>query len=214
MKKLYAFLVVTAMVNPVLAEGDQIMNDSSVRRRGPHYFFTVGMGAMIGCEQCHVTGKTASFSSSTIHGLRFGKRLSLGAGLGFDAYENWKTMPLFGSASWDLFGKKSRAFVQLNYGYAGAWVNKSYKGNGFKNDKGGKMINPSVGYRFSGGDIRVSFSIGYKLQQAFANYEYPASYRYQPPCINCDFRAPASQSKKEVMTNMNRFVFDMTIGWK
>jgi hypothetical protein len=210
MKRLYALLLVIAVVQLGLAEGGQVANDSSVRRKGPRYFFGIGMGAMIGCEQCSATGKTASFSASTIHGLRLGRRLSLGAGLGFDAYENWKAMPLFGSASWDLFGNKNKVFVQLNYGYADAWINKSNRGYGFKNDRGGKLINPSVGYRISNGDLWVSFSAGYKRQQAFSNYEYP-SYAM---CPNCYFFNSNEPDKKEVRIDMNRFVLGMTIGWR
>ena len=183
--------------------------DTAALRKRINYFFTFGMGSMIGCNQCSGTGKVASFTTSTVHGFRIGKRLSLGAGIGFDSYENWKTLPLFGATTWDLFGKKNSVFLQLKYGYAYAWINNQAKEYGYKSDQGGKMVNPSLGYRISYGDMRLSFSLGYKFQRVFSNYEVPI----WNSCPYCAFVSLPSQ-KKEVRTDMNRFVFDMTIGWK
>ena len=165
---------------------------------------------MIGCEQCRATGKTASFTTSLVQGVRIGRKGSIGAGIGLDAYENWKTVPLFGSASWDLFGKRNKVFVQLDYGYAGAWINKDAQGYGYKKSEGGKMINPLLGYRIQSGNIRFSFSAGYKFQRVFSTYDYP-TYNIYPMYYAYPTLTPGT---KEIRTDMNRFVVGMAIGWK
>jgi len=209
MKKLFIFILVASIAGTACGAGGQVASDSSLKRSKVTYYFTFGMGAMIGCEQCHTTGKTASFTTSTVHGVRIGRKGSVGAGIGFDAYENWKTLPLFGSGSWDLFGKTNKVFVQLNYGYASAWINKDAQAYGHKRSEGGKMINPLLGYRIQSGKVRILFSLGYKFQRVLSAYEYPTFYRY---LVNDNF-APLPPSTKEIRTDMNRFVIGMAVGW-
>jgi hypothetical protein len=106
---------------------DTVQNDQQFT-----YFFNLQVGNLIGCTNCDV-GKEVTFTTSTTHGVIIGKKLRVGAGIGFDSYYNWQTMPLFGSASWDLFGTKNTnaVFLQANYGWAQAWQNKSARGYGF-----------------------------------------------------------------------------------
>jgi len=208
-KKIFILLLVTCLVRTGRA-ASLVGSDSSVRRSGVAYYFTFGMGAMIGCEQCRATGTTASFTTSLVQGVRIGRKGSIGAGIGFDAYENWKTVPLFGSASWDLFGKRNKVFVQLDYGYAGAWINKDAQGYGYKKSVGGKVIHPVLGYRIQSGNVRFSFSAGYKFQRVFSRYDYP-TYNIFPEY----YAYPAlSTGTKEIRTDMNRFVVGMAIGWR
>ena len=209
MKKLFIFLLVAFIVQTARGARSQVASDSSLKRSKVTYYFTFGMGAMIGCEQCHTTGKTASFTTSMVHGMRIG-RAAVGVGLGFDAYENWKTLPLFGSGSFDLFGKRNKVFVQLNYGYASAWVNKDVQAFGYKKSEGGKMIHPLLGYRIQSGNARILFSAGYKFQRVLSTYDYPTYYPYP----TYDSFAPLPPSTKEIRMDMNRFVISMAVGWK
>jgi len=209
LKKLFVILLVVSVVRTALAVEGTVPSDSSARKRKVSYFFAFGMGAMIGCEQCHATGTNASFSTSVVQGVRIGKG-SMGAGIGLDVYESRKTLPLFGSASWDLFGKKNKVYVQLNYGYAGAWVNKDAKAYGFKSSEGGKMLNPFLGYRIQSGNVRMLFSVGYKFQRVFSRYEYPVYYANP----TYDSFALLPPSTKEIRMDMNRFVVAMAIGWR
>ena len=190
--------------------GDQVASDTTLRKSNVTYYFMFGMGAMIGCEQCKTTGTTASFTTSMVHGVRIGRKGSVGVGIAFDAYENWKTLPLFGSASWDLFGKNNKVFVQLNYGYGSAWINKDdAKAYGYKRSTGGKMINPLLGYRIQSGNIRLLFSVGYKFQRVFSNFDYPTYYAYP---TYASFVPPPST--KVIRMDMSRFVIGMAVGWK
>jgi hypothetical protein len=117
---------------------------------------------------------------------------------------------VFGSASWDLFGKKNKVFVQMNYGYAGAWINKDMKDYGYKGSEGGKMINPLLGYRIQSGNVRLLFSLGYKVQRVFSRFDYPTYYAYP----TYDKFAPLPASTKEIRIDMNRFVVGMAVGWR
>src|SRR6218665_722584 len=82
----------------------------STRKKTNNYFFVVQTGALLGDK--------VTFSSSTIHGIKLSKRLRAGAGIGFNSYEDAQALPLFGSMSLDLFGKKNTVFVQMDYGWA------------------------------------------------------------------------------------------------
>ena len=207
LKKIFILLLlVTSLVRTGRA-ASTVGSDSSVRRSGVAYYFTFAMGAMIGCERCRATGKTASFTTSLVQGVRIGRKGSIGAGIGFDAYENWKTVPLFGTASWDLFGKTNKVFVQLDYGYAGAWINKDAQGYGYKKSEGGKVIHPLLGYRIQSGNVRFSFSAGYKFQRVFSSYDYP-TYNIFP-----EYYAYFTSGTK-IRMDMNRFVVGMAIGWR
>ena len=72
-----------------------------------YYFFNFLSGTLIGSSGMNDKG-LATFSFSTTHGVRLGNRLSVGAGVGFDSYLEWKAVPLFGSLSYDLLGKKNK----------------------------------------------------------------------------------------------------------
>ncbi len=207
MKKAFFICVVILLSKASWAEKKTDYTDSTTLKKKVSYFFTFGMGAMIGCNACQSTGNVANFTTSSVHGIQIGKRLSLGAGVGFDSYENWKTMPIFGSASFDLFGRKNKIFSQMNYGYSFAWINNGAKEYGYKNDRGGEMINPSLGYKIKAGTVRLSFSIGYKFQRVFSHYEYPQWLNYEISSVNIS-------NIKEIRTDMNRIVLGMTVGWK
>jgi hypothetical protein len=117
-------------------------------------------------------GKGSGLTLSTTHGIRI-KRLSLGAGVGVDSYFDWKTLPIFGSVSFD-FGKiKSNAlFLQFNAGYAEAWLIENddpwmpeYR------DYGGTMVSSMIGYRITKERFSLYMLAGHKFQRAHSSYE-------------------------------------------
>ena len=207
MKKLFIASLLALATLMECSAGSPAASDSTLRRNKPVYYFTFGMGGMIGCEQCKVNSPSINFTTSTVHGVRFGKG-SIGAGLGFDSYDNWKTVPLFGSASWDLFGKNNKVFVQLNYGYGMAWINKENRPFGSTDGRGGKMINPSIGYRMQSGNVKINFSMGYKFQRVFS------TYNYYYPYPTYDSFMPYPGTSTEIRRDMNRWVIGMAVGWK
>jgi len=172
------------------------------------YFFTIQSGALIGCKDCSFK-KEVSFSASTIHGVTIGRKLRIGAGIGFDTYQNWQTMPLFGSVSWDLFGNRNKNafFVQFNYGWAKAWAS-GLTNNYFQKIEGGRMVSTLAGYRVKYHDLRLSFGIGYKYQSVAASYQYP---RYYYDYIG---RFAADANSYRLQESMNRLSLTMIFGWK
>ena len=174
-----------------------------------HYFFNFLSGALVGGSGINEEGM-ATFTFSTVHGVRIGKRLSAGAGLGFDSYLGWKAMPLFGSLSYDLFGKRNKVFVQLNYGTA--WVSRIMTGYEYGNTShtGSKMFNPSLGYKISSGNLRLYIQAGYKIQKINMYAVYPGYYSYANRLI-----APTPNSSySNTELSMNRAYFSIGFGWK
>jgi hypothetical protein len=117
-------------------------------------------------------GKGSGLTLSTTHGIRI-KRFSLGAGVGFDSYFDWKTLPIFGSVTFD-FGKiKSNAlFLQFNAGYAEAWLiedNELWMPE--YRDYGGTMVSSMIGYRITKERFSLYMLAGHKFQRAHSSYE-------------------------------------------
>ncbi len=178
-------------------------------KRKSHYYFNFLSGTLIG--NSGINGEeSATYSFTTTHGVRLGNRLSVGVGLGFDSYWGWKAMPVFGSLSYDLLGKKNRLFVQLNYGKS--WVKKaeSQYEYGTTTYNGGGMINPSLGYKIVYHDLRLYILAGFKMQKVNMYTEYPGYYSYANRLI-----APTPNSSySNTELSMNRAYFSIGFGWK
>jgi hypothetical protein len=123
------------------------------------YFYTVHAGGLFEKD------KAPSLSVSTIHGMRH-KRLAAGLGIGYDAYTEWRSMPVFASLSYDLSGSRNQnaLFIQLNTGFSKAWIPEADGGEFNFHEKGGTMVHPLVGYRIRTEKFRLYFSAGYKFQ--------------------------------------------------
>jgi hypothetical protein len=198
---IFTFLLIGATYSQPMS------SDTLNRGKFISYYFNIQTGALIGCGDCKI-GKEVTFSTSTIHGIRVGKKLRVGAGLGFDSYPNWQTLPLFGSVSWDLAGKKNVIFTQLNYGWARAWKPFSEQEYGFKDANGGQTFSAMIGYRIRSGDIQVAVLAGYKFQLATAYYTYDY---YSWPSSFSNNETATLQTIKE---NMNRLAISLSVGWK
>ena len=104
-------------------------------------------------------------SLSTIHGIRH-KRFALGIGLGYDVYQEWRTLPLFGSLAYDFFRYRGNSFfIQLNGGYSKAWYSLADEDQFTYKEKGGIFLHPLVGYRIYTPKIDVYLTAGYKFQR-------------------------------------------------
>jgi hypothetical protein len=174
------------------------------------YFFTIQTGSLIGCKDCN-EGKEVSFTSSIIQGVSIGKKLRLGGGVGYDTYVDWQTVPIFVVASWDLFGNRNTnaLYFQFGYGWAKPWMNKISQEYGFKDVRGGSMINLQLGYRINYYNLRITFVAGTKLQQVSSYYEYPSYY----PSVTGRW-VPGEPGTKIIEEELMRIQFMMGIGWK
>ncbi|MBI1767546.1 MAG: hypothetical protein HY015_05740 [Bacteroidetes bacterium] len=175
------------------------------------YFFNIQAGSLIGCNDCS-KGKDVTFSFATTHGVAIGKKFRAGLAVGFDSYINWQTIPIYAVSSWDLIGNKNRnaLYLQMAYGWAHPWFIRNgsysyYTTDPFTDVSGGKMINPSIGYRIKYYNLKMALTLGYKFQRI--SYRTNV-YTY---CPECNF-APMQTS--EIIHDFNRIQVAMTVGWK
>ncbi len=170
--------------------------DVEVPKKKVTYFNTFLAGGLMGEE-----GKGTGVTLSTVHGVRL-KRAAFGAGIGFDSYFDWKTLPVFGSVSYDFGRIKSNAlFVQFNAGYSEAWlVREEDSWMPQYRDYGGTMIASSLGYRISKERYSLYLMVGHKFQRA--------NYSYEPEPWSSF--APVFRSRVE--EDMNRLVVQIGFG--
>lgn len=187
----------------------ELASDSAMVKKKAEYYFYFQSGMLVGCNECG-RGKEITFSSAMVHGIKLDKRLRLGIGVGFDSFYNYSTVPIFGSASWDLFSKKNAFFLQLNYGTPLKTSRYTpYDEYGYKSSSGGRMVNPAVGYRILYHHASIACMIGYKFQQINSRYEYQ-NYVWNPIT---DQYIPEPQVSIEAR-DLNRFMLSLSIGWK
>ncbi len=200
-------LLISTLITGVAAFAQHDAQDSLSKRK-IEYYFQFQSGALIGCTSCS-DGKQISFSGSTTHGIKIGRKLRVGAGVGLDSYFEWNTMPLFGSVSWDLIGKKNVLFVEMNYGGAlASWRPIDYQEYGFQKTNAGKMYSYGLGYRIRYEKIRISMVVGRKTQQITSYYEYPTYYWNNNNYIQGD------PSRKTIKNEMSRLQIWLAVGWK
>jgi hypothetical protein len=150
------------------------------------------------------TGKTLTSSSSLSGGVKV-KQMRVGAGLGFDSYPEWQTMPLYGTIAYDLSKNTQGFFIQFSYGHSFAWMQEN-EFNRPSKEKGGRMINPMIGYFLTTGSWRVGLSAGYKFQRVWARYDY----LYNP---SSSFW-PGYGNQTTVTQNIERVMISLTVGWR
>lgn len=118
-----------------------------------------------------LTGESATgFSLNHTVSYQFDRRLSVGIGGGVDNYykqDGYNIIPVFIEAKSFLLARNESPFVAIRGGYAFASNDEEI---GQITADGGWMINPTVGYRLSGGDFMVDLFIGVKIQKS--DYEY------------------------------------------
>ncbi len=185
----------------------QNLNADSIKQNKIEYYFQFQMGALVGCTFCN-QGKEISFSGSTTHGIKIGKRLRVGAGVGLDSYFNWNTVPAFGSVSWDFPGKRNALFFQFTYGKSlSAWPAQSRFEYGHQRTKAGEVYGFGVGYRIRYEKMRISFVLGSKSQLITSYYAYP-TYYWKNTYV------AGEPSTKIIKNELNRLAVWMAVGWK
>ena len=124
------------------------------------YFNSIHAGGLLGKK-----GNGSSLTASLIHGVRY-KNSSFGIGIGYDAYRDWRTMPLFGSVSYDFARIRNNAFfIQLNAGHSKAWNPLEDQEQFVYDEPGGRFIHPLLGYRIHTQKFSLYMTAGYKLQR-------------------------------------------------
>lgn len=119
-----------------------------------------------------------TLSSVMFHGVRY-KRTSIGIGIAYDTYQEWKTFPFMTSLSYEMPVKRNAWFVQLDGGYGRVRHIDSEFDTFIYNGKGGRVLHPSIGYKLAAGKYSIYLKAGYKFQTIFYDQNpkwWPESY--------------------------------------
>jgi hypothetical protein len=164
----------------------------------PSYYGSFLSGAQIGCTDCSLS-KKITVTASLVNGIQVTKRFSTGLGIGFDSFEQWKTLPLFLHLSYKLLGKKNGLYAQFNSGYAYAWMDKlGYELPNYQ-QRGGLLMQYALTYQYELGGVRILFSGGFKKQTVSYTYRYDWSSFY---------------NENKNILDLNRVFVQIGFGWK
>jgi hypothetical protein len=105
----------------------------------------------------------SNFTAQTFNGYRFSPRLSVGATLGIDWYNSVQVMPVALGIRGDVLkNKKATPYYGLDAGYGFTFLTAE-RAN--ETDRGGFMINPTIGIKLNiGGGNSLTMSLGWKRQ--------------------------------------------------
>ena len=132
----------------------------------PNYFNHTQISLLIGEESEDQTRKALIPSFQTVNGVRIGKYVGIGIGVGAEPFE-YMTFPVFLSGYYFVHNnaKTSPYFVvKGGYTFSNSKKNLGYYYGSFEN-KGGLMINPEIGVRFKMSGIDMTLSGGYRFQR-------------------------------------------------
>ena len=170
-------------------------DSSAISKKRITYFNNILAGGLFG-----ESGKGAGLTISTTHGVRI-NRFTIGAGIGFDSYLDWKAVPVFGSVSYDFAKIRRNAFfVQFGAGYADANRMKREEWMIEYTEYGGEMISSVLGYRISTEKLNLYISAGHKYQKAHFSYNPVPWSSFAPSPIT------------SIEENMNRIIFQIGFG--
>ena len=188
------FILVVCVIASSMAQTP----DVEVLKKKVTYFNTFLAGGLMG-----ETGKGTGVTLSTVHGVRL-KSAAFGAGIGFDSYLDWKTLPIFGSVSFDFAKIRSNTlFIQFNAGYAEAWlVREEETWIPRYRDYGGTMVASSLGYRITKEKFSLYAMAGHKFQRAHSSFESELWSSFAPAI------------RQRVEEDMNRLVVQIGFGFR
>ena len=124
-------------------------------------------------------------------------------GIGFDSYAQWQALPVFGNVHFDVLGTKNVTFIQVNYGWAHAWKQKT-EGTPPTSARGGQIFNPMVGCRLAAGNLELYLAAGYKFQSTTTQYDYLFDSSFQN----------YYGSTRRIEQNLRHIVFTLGVGWR
>jgi hypothetical protein len=131
------------------------------------YFNHSQVGLLIGEESENKVQKAMFPSFQTVNGVRVGKHLAFGVGVGVEPFE-YTVFPVFVSGYYYLTSKKNTPYFAIKGGYAFANSHKTIRNTpyyGEFNNKGGLMFNPEIGVRFKVSGFDMTLSGGYRYQR-------------------------------------------------
>ncbi|MEZ5042719.1 MAG: hypothetical protein R2828_22690 [Saprospiraceae bacterium] len=112
-------------------------------------------------------------------GLHLRPWLAVGAGIALDMYNERRMVPVYLESRLYLPNVPRAPFLGLQLGYGILMDKQEFEDNfaGEVTERGGVMVYPSIGYRFSGrGNTDFLMDIGYKFQPYYFRVNYPQDW--------------------------------------
>jgi hypothetical protein len=129
-------------------------------RPAVQYFNQFLAGGLIGSKEYGV-----SVSANMVHGVRY-KHGSIGVGVSYDQYKEWRTMPIFGMLSLDFAPAKEKSVIfQLASGITRVRHIDTANDSFNYHEKGGTMFQPSLGFRINAERWKLYMVAGYRHQR-------------------------------------------------
>lgn len=155
------FLFLSFTLSGVIA----FCQEEGEQRSRANYYNSFQSGGLFGKKD-----KGASFTFSTTHGIQL-RSVRLGLGIGYDSYQRWRVLPLFGQVCWDFAPIRDNVIFLSGTG-GHAWGSFRQQ-NEFEPDYHGArgwLINPSLGYRIRADKWDITMSAGYRWQRLNYNH--------------------------------------------
>lgn len=194
------YLVALCVFPSVIATAQ---SDSSAS--GPSWFLTIQSGTLFGKKaSTNLPGSGFDIGSgaSVIQGIVY-NRFRLGAGVGYDAYAEWRMLPIFAGTSYDLMKRRNHSFyIQANTGYSRAWSKPMDEAQPDYSEAGGFFHHSFIGYKVQQGKVELHFTAGYKFQRLI----------YSPAANSWIWGYPGYQTTT-VQRDMGRMSVQMGIGF-
>jgi hypothetical protein len=183
------FFAVTFLSAVSLFGQDSVASRPSTFR----YWNSFSTGVLLGESEKNLTA-----SLTTTHGIVM-KRWRIGVGVGIEGYDDWRTVPLYVTGSFD-FGRVNDnwLYLQMNGGHAFARYINEIEGASNGEENGGLMLNPMIGYRMNARKFNVSVAAGYKLQRVDYSFDWIWGW-------------PATTT--QIDEEFHRFMFQVSVGF-
>lgn len=172
MRAVASFVFLLASFGSIAGDAD------SLKTKAVRYVFSVNSGVLF-CYDCMYESSTLALPS-TIHGIQV-QNLRLGAGVGHTSFGPIRTLPYFGSISFDFFGKKSTngVFMEFDYGGAHTWLGSpEQRGDQLKKVDAWGFSQISVGYAHRYEKLRFAAQLGFMKLKTIRRYRYNDGYYY------------------------------------
>lgn len=199
------YVSIPILLSVCLAYAEANPGDSLVANPS-RYFYSFRSG-MVFCSECRMDG-LASGLLSTVHGIRLNKTFAVGIGVGVTLAGNTWLAPIVGHAKMNLFGKKNKVFVELNYGGALALFNYERSEYETRLTTCKTYFQPSIGYSIPYHDMRIGILVGIQALKLNTHYVYPG-YNY-----SWGINRQGTPNTVDLAYQVSRMLIGLSIGFR